>query len=656
MDYLRRLNSAQREAVTTLSGPLLVLAGAGTGKTRVITVRMAELIRTGTPANRILSVTFTNKAAREMRERVLALLGRRPTARPVVSTFHAFCVRVLRQEITTLGYPAGFVIYNRGDQEAAARTALRDIRVADKAMRPGDLVGRISRWKTAGIAPCDASDHAENDFDYLAARAYRKYQQKLRSSGAVDFDDLLLLTGELMREHPQVLERQQARFDRVQIDEYQDTNRLQFQLVQALVEQHQNLCAVGDDDQSIYGWRGADVEHILGFAEHFPGSKIVRLEQNYRCTAQILDIANRLVRCNRSRHNKILLADRRGTEVRFQEFSDATTESEGVVREICCLHQEHNIPLRDFAILFRTNEQPRPFEAELRRVRLPYVLIGSQSFFDRREIRDLLAYLKVAANPDDEVSILRIINTPARGIGANTVQRLTRDAIRQKRSLWGQIAEAVCSDPESARTTAALKSFRSLIERYRRDLNRTPRQMASILRRLVDEIDYESEIRKQYRDEQQQAMRLETVRQLIDQVGEYAARARQPNIIDFLEESALLDREEEVDREEQAARDAVKLMTLHSAKGLEFRRVYLVGLEEGLLPHRRSLEGPDSTIDEERRLCYVGITRACDHLTITRAAARRKWGRDRPAIPSRFLFEMRRDADTKAETEELSGQ
>ena len=343
---LSELNASQRDAVLTPSGPLLVLAGAGTGKTRVITFRMAELIRQGIEANRILSVTFTNKAAREMQERMSGLLGRRMKSRPTISTFHSLCVRILREEIEVLGYPRQFVIYDRGDQESAARKALRDIRLTDAAMKPGDLVSRIGRWKMEGILPDRAPDFVDDDRDFLAATAYRRYQLSLRAAGAVDFDDLLLLTAQLFDEFPDVLQRCQNRFDHVQIDEYQDTNEMQFQIVSALVRPHRNLCVVGDDDQSIYGWRGAEVKHILGFQQQFPGAKIVRLQDNYRCTTQILELANQLVHHNRSRHEKTLIAHKTGVEVALRSHPDEQVEAEAVVREINYLTKELNVPHR----------------------------------------------------------------------------------------------------------------------------------------------------------------------------------------------------------------------------------------------------------------------------------------------------------------------
>lgn len=641
-NHLSSLNPAQREAASTLSGPLLVLAGAGTGKTRVITYRMVELIRNGVPPDKILSVTFTNKASKEMQERMASLMGKRLPSKPFISTFHSLCVRILREEISLLGYPEKFVIYDRGDQESAARSALRDIRVTDKSLRPGDLLNKISSWKMANVSPELATNYTENDFDFLAAMAYRKYQTKLRSSGAVDFDDLLMLTNELFEKSPEALVRAQSRFQYVQIDEYQDTNLSQFNLIRSLVKPHQNLCVVGDDDQSIYGWRGAEVRHILGFQNQFPGAKVVRLENNYRCTDKIIEVANQLVSHNRDRHKKQLIAHKRmGSPVRFLDLADELTEAEKIVGEIRYLHEAQEVPLRDFAILFRTNEQPRVFETELRRTNVRYQLIGSQSFFDRREIRDLLAYLKTLIFPKDELSMLRIINTPTRGIGNSTIEKLVNQSVKEGKQFWDTVDSAGKSKDLSARATTALNGFHDLLKRYRTRLEQSPRELAAIMQDLIKEIDYESEIKKQYKTSEQQQSRIVILEQFIESIKEFCQRSSDPTPIGFLEETALGDRDDLNEKEDQLAQDAVKLMTLHSAKGLEFPRVYLVGMEEGLLPHKRSVEGTDSEIAEERRIAYVGITRAQDYLTLSRATNRTKWGKKQPTLPSRFLFEMR---------------
>ena len=646
------MNPAQRHAVQTLSGPLLVLAGAGTGKTRVITHRIVELIRSGIQPDRILSVTFTNKAAREMQERTAALLGGRKGRKPLISTFHSLCVRILRQEIGLLGYPLQFTIYDRGDQESVARTALRDIRIGEKSFRPGDLLARISRWKMSGIFPDKAADHVEYDLDFLAAIAYRKYQQKLKDCGAVDFDDLLMLTNLLFERHPDVLTRQQQRFDHVQIDEYQDTNGSQFDLIQALVRPHRNLCVVGDDDQSIYGWRGAEVRHILGFQQHFPGATVVRLEDNYRCTDKILDVANRLVRHNPGRHEKQLIPHKFSEDdVRIFDFATENSEAEAVVREIKYLVEQEAVPPGEIAILFRTNEQPRLFESEFRRASVNYTLIGSQSFFDRREIRDLLAYLKTLAFPSDEVSLLRIINTPSRGIGSSTIEKLMAQAVAAGVPIWSIIDRPEAVDGLPAKAAAALTQFRDLIIRYRAKLQHEPKNMQQLLQDLIREINYEGEIQKQYKTADQQLARSEMLDQFLETVHDYVSRSDDPSASGFLEECSLTGRDEDTSSEDQLTENAVKLMTLHSAKGLEFPRVYLVGLEEGILPHHRSLESADSAIAEERRLAYVGVTRARDHLTITRAGSRMKWGKRRETLPSRFLFEMREDYSPQVEIE-----
>lgn len=649
MDRLAHMNAAQRDAVTTLSGPLLVLAGAGTGKTRVITHRMVELIQSGIAADRILSVTFTNKASKEMQERTKELLGKRLKQRPMISTFHSYCVKVLRQEIEALGYPKKFTIYDRGDQESTARKSLREVKVPDTSLKPGELLNIISKWKTNSVAPEDAIDYVENDLEFLAAAAYRKYQNRLRACAAVDFDDLLLLTNRLFSEFPDVLKRQQSRFDHVQIDEYQDTNGSQFQLIEALVHNHHNLCVVGDDDQSIYGWRGAEVAHILEFHNQFPGAKTVRLEENYRCTDEILDLANRLVKHNKGRHEKTLIAHKVSqSPVRFREYEDETVEAENVVREVKFFTQKKGESPQDICILFRTNEQPRVFESEFRRQDVRYVIMGSQSFFDKREIRDIMAYMKVLENPKDETSLLRIINVPARGIGDTSVEKILARAVRSGTSLWDAIPSSLAANEISKKAAASVEKFANQLHHFRSRIQSSPKDIPNIIEDLIETIDYNSEIRKQYKNEEMQAVREEFVEQLVEALRTYVNRADDPSLLGFLEESTL-DGREDSDKEEILKEKAVKLMTLHSAKGLEFKRVYMVGMEEGILPHKRSVDAEGDAVDEERRLCYVGITRAMDHLTLTRAMTRKKWGNKRLTMPSRFLEEMQPDDEDNTE-------
>ncbi len=653
---LRDLNPPQREAASTLRGPVLVLAGAGTGKTRVITYRMAELIRQGAEPDRILSVTFTNKAAREMQERMGALIGQRLKRRPWISTFHALCVRILREEIEALGYPAKFVIYDRGDQESAARKALRDIRVTDAALRPADLLNQVGRWKMVGIEPDGAADFSDDDRGFLAAAGYRRYQAQLRAAGAVDFDDLLLLTVKLFENFPDVLQRQQDRFDFVQIDEYQDTNDMQFRLIESLVRPHRNLCVVGDDDQSIYGWRGAEVRHILGFHQHFPGAKVVRLEDNYRCTANILALANRLVKHNRSRHEKTLVAHKTGeNDVVLRDYPDEQTEAEAVVREINFLIQQKGIPPRDLAILFRTNEQPRLFEAELRRLRVPYTLVGGQSFFDRKEVRDVMAYLRAIAFPADEMSLLRIINVPARGIGDGALDKLLSRAVKQGQPLWGTIPDSLAAKEMTVKTAGALQQFQQLLETFRQRSLQPGVDLAALLDDWLETIDYDSEVVKQYKEPAQQEARRTVLAECSQALREYQQRAQRPSLEEFLNETVLAGRDEDFGEKDELQANAVCLMTLHSAKGLEFPRVYLVGLEEGILPHQRSVDADLNAIEEERRLTYVGITRARDFLMISRAQTRTKWGKRKESIPSRFLLEMQEEDAAESDGGETAG-
>lgn len=658
MVKLSGLNPPQREAVSILSGPLLVLAGAGTGKTRVITYRMANLIANGIQPDRILSVTFTNKAAREMRERTAALLGGRMRQRPLVSTFHAWCVRVLREDITALGYPHAFAIYDRGDQESAARQALRDMRLGDDAMKPADLLNQISRWKMSGISDDQAAEASATHFESLAAMAFRKYQKQLRACGAVDFDDLLLLTVRLFQGFPEILQKHQARFDHVQIDEYQDTNGVQFQLIRSLVRPHRNLCVVGDDDQSIYGWRGAEVEHIIRFADQFPGTHVVRLENNYRCSRGILDCANRLVRHNRQRHDKTLVAHKpTGAPVRFLVFDHEAAEAECVVREIAYSIHELGVAPSQIAILFRTNEQPRIFEQELRRQNVPYVLLGGQSFFDRKEIRDVMSYLKAIASDRDEISLLRIINTPARGIGTGTTEKLIQLAVKSGGTIWDVLPAAHANKVIPARSAKAAIDFRQLLEKYRRAMTDHPDQLATLTHALIQEVDYDAEISRQYSEPNQQEQRRYLLEEFINSIAQYVERGTEPSLAGFLETTALMDRDEQSERKDDEEARSVRLMTLHSAKGLEFPRVYLVGMEEGLLPHKRSIEtGEESAIAEERRLAYVGITRAMDHLTLTRAQTRMKWGSRRPSPCSRFLFEMQENPGEPLPEEHIGGE
>lgn len=633
---LSGLNRAQGEAVATLRGPLLVLAGAGTGKTRVITHRIANLIRHGTPPDRILAVTFTNKAAREMRERATKLLGGKLDAPPTIATFHSLCVRILRRHADRLGLPPKFAIYDRGDQESLARSALRELKIETSKLKPGLFLSFVGQWKMKGLGPARVEADILDDTEKLAWKTYRRYQQMLRTVGALDFDDLLLCTLELFNDHPLALEMEQGRFDHVLVDEYQDTNLSQYRILQYLCKRHDNLCVVGDDDQSIYGWRGAEVRHILGFDRDFPRAKVVRLEENYRSCPNIIKLANQLIRRNLDRHDKTLRAVRPANDhPRFAKYEDEQAEAEGVVRDLCATAAKENLPWRSFAILFRTNEQPRLFETELRARNVPYVLVGGYSFFDRREVRDILAYLKVVANPADEVSLLRIINTPARGIGPGIVEKLLQRATSAGLPLWNILPETVSQGSLPSKATAALGWFVELIQTYQERLSRVP--LVGNIRELIDKVGYRAEIARNHESPQDQEARWAAIGEILNMIEQYERRADSPSLVGFLEEVTLDTKDDQ--KEDETSKNRVTLMTLHSAKGLEFPHVYLVGMEERLLPHERSLDS-EATVAEERRLAYVGITRARDRLTITRAQFRSRFGQRLPTQASRFLPEM----------------
>ena len=634
----------------TLSGPLLVLAGAGTGKTRVITYRIAELIRRGIVQERILAVTFTNKAAKEMKERAQHLLGKRQRGvqPPEISTFHALCVRVLRRHADRLGYPKEFAIYDRSDQETLARGALRDIRVSADKLRPGDLLHLISGWKSQGIRPAAAETAADGDREQLAAAAYARYQTQLRSCGAMDFDDLLLSTEELFDKHPDARFAEATRFDHLLIDEYQDTNGPQYRIVKALADRHRNLCVVGDDDQSIYGWRGADVSHILNFQKDWPDAKVVRLEDNYRSKAPILEAANTLIAHNSSRHQKILRPFREGgLPPRMLRMENETLEAESVIAEIRQRMEGEDESLKwrpsDVAILFRTNEQPRAFELELRRAQIPYVLVGGMSFYDRKEVRDVLAYLRIIANPNDEVSLLRVINTPARGIGAGTIETLMQVAVVEGKPLWQILPQAAANGDIPHIAGDRVDAFRGLIEKFRAQLATPTGSLFDFAQEMLKTVNYRSELDRVYKTPGDIEARLNSIGEFMNSVALYEQRTEGATLQGFLEEAALAGREDQKD-DDKRERRAVTLMTLHSAKGLEFPHVYLVGMEEGLLPHQRSIVDGKS-IDEERRLAYVGVTRAQDTLTLTFCKERLKWGKPRAQIPSRFLMEMRGETE-----------
>ena len=640
------LNEAQRAAVETLTGPLLVLAGAGTGKTRVVTYRIARLIQSGVEPDRILAVTFTNKAAREMLERVSALLPQRADKKkPEISTFHSLCVRILRRNIHRLGFPNQFSIYDRGDQESVARQTLQTIKLTSGTLRPGDLLNKISDWKSSGLRPVEALNSARDTKEYLCATAYSRYQARMRDLGAVDFDDILLLTEDLFAEFPDVLTEEADRFDRILVDEYQDTNMSQYRIISGLAAPHRNLCVVGDDDQAIYGWRGAEVRHILNFKRDWPDARTIRLEENYRSTAQILGWANRLIDFNSYRHAKKLRSVVQGDSPRILQCKTGEQEAKTVVASIKQRLAQTKRSPRDFAILFRTNEQPRAFEMELREAKIPYTVVGGQSFFDRKEIKDVISYLKVLVRPNDDVALLRIINSPPRGIGSTTLAKFREFAIAQQISVW----QAIQPDSDvfkllDVRTQEATTAFRDLMrgQAQRMRANFSQQNVESFL----SAVKYYDEITRMYADETERKARMDSVHEVLDAVDAYLKDHPGATLLNFLDDASLGGPDFSSQQDKRSKLDAVLLSTYHAAKGLEFKEVYMIGMEEGILPHHRSLEDvSEDGVEEERRLCYVGVTRAQFRLTLSLAVARVKRGKLKPTIPSRFLYEMTGQAD-----------
>lgn len=764
------LNPAQNDAVNTLAGPLLVLAGAGTGKTRVVTFRVANLIKHGTRPDRILAVTFTNKASLEMQERISHQLklpkrvrrGQPAPARPQIGTFHSHCVQILKRHASVLGYPEKFTIYDRSDAESVARTVLREIRVHEDMLAPPDFLNIVSRWKNAGVRPERAESEAVNDKEHVAASAFKRYQRALKLQAAFDFDDLLVCAEQLLTEHESVRLAEAGRYDHVLVDEYQDTNGTQYKIIKTLAQDHRNLCVVGDDDQSIYGWRGAEVRHILNFKNDWPEAKVVRLEENYRSTDAILTMANRLIAFNQHRHGKILRPARRnGVPPRVIQFPGENEEAKGVVEEISQrLRRDRGVAPGDFAILFRTNEQPRPFELELRRLNVPYKITGTQSFFDRKEVRDILAYLRWIDQPNDELALLRVINVPPRGMGASSVDKLLKQAVSTSKSIWQIMhdaafiatlspgaqrgvaslialnrkfeklfgasgAETAPPDHDSSIQTNAMASnslplldaedlqdasdsptgdtglgemtditsaassedampanspsesddFAEVVADIADDtvLEQSPTEvldeeesnamleaqassddealddesgcMTDAVHHLIEHLKYRQEIERLYTDADEAVMRIGSLEAVLNAVAQYEQDATEPNLGDFLASVTLSGREYGSSKDKNAGVNAVSLMTYHSAKGLEFPIVYMVGMEEGVLPHRRSITEEGDSVDEERRLCYVGVTRAQDELTLTLPLSRFKWGKPRPTYPSRFLYELTDQAD-----------
>ncbi|HEY1422733.1 MAG TPA: UvrD-helicase domain-containing protein [Candidatus Acidoferrum sp.] len=630
-NFLDSLNPEQRLAAETTEGPILILAGAGTGKTRAITFRMANLIAKGVPAESILAVTFTNKAAEEIQNRVSDLLmraGVRPE-RPWLSTFHSLCARLLRREAASAGLPNNFSIFDDSDQLAAIKLAVGTLSLDDEELQPRAILSQISYAKNHAKSPEMMRGEAFTPDARHTADIYAQYEKILAQSKSLDFDDLLLRSARLLRDSAAVREKWQRRFQYLHVDEYQDTNRVQYDLLRLLVGPHQNICVVGDEDQSIYRWRGADVSILLSFSRDFPSAKVIRLERNYRSTQNILDAAGAVVKNNPDRLGKTLRAEKpAGANLRYFEARDARAEAEFVAGELQTLLDDDSD--QTCAVEYRTNFQSRAFEEAFRRRGIRYKLVGGFSFYKRAEVQDALAYVRLAMHPEDDIAFLRVLNTPPRGIGKTTLEALRDSARKNNSSLWNAMEDLVTA-AATGRAVAPLRAFMDLIARIQAALNE--KEPADFIRFVIDETGYMAMLRD--RNSPEDVARIENLQELARAVAESSDAGE--SFTDFLDAAALVS-----DADSFEGKPGVTLITLHSTKGLEFDHVFLTGMEEGICPHGRSV-GEEKGVEEERRLVYVGMTRARKTLTLTRAVYRRVFGNEqqlRASEPSRFLAEI----------------
>ncbi|MCK5912646.1 MAG: UvrD-helicase domain-containing protein [Desulfuromusa sp.] len=651
---LNSLNPQQREAVTHKKGSLLLLAGAGSGKTRVITCRIVHLLQQGIPSEQILAVTFTNKAAREMVERVQEMVGSTAVKGMTIATFHSLCVRILKVHIDRLGFKKNFSIYAAADQQRLIRDLLREIGAKNSSADADLILWRISSAKSHLISAEQYQASDRDPVSSLVATIYPRYQRSLKAFNAVDFDDLLMFTVQLLEQHPELQKYYCERFQYQMVDEYQDTNPVQYRLLKLLANDHSNLCVVGDDDQSIYAFRGADVANILDFEHDFPDAKVIKLEQNYRSSGNILAAANAVIKNNQKRKEKALWTDSAaGSKIEYLLCEDGEDEARQVMERIHIEKYRHGLKYGGFSILYRTNSQSRAFEEQLRYENIPYVLIGGQQFFDRKEIKDVVAYLKVIQNPADEVNLLRILNYPKRGIGEGSIDRIIRHSAEIKRSLWNVLQHVELVPEMNERTAAACRDFVALIQRYQKRFKQ-PLRLLETLQEMFSELKLADEIYRQEKDPQVAQRRVTNQDELLNSMSTYLDRTPAPDLVGFLDRISLFDDEisGKNDKESKLALDAVTLMSLHSSKGLEFPVIFLVGMEEGFLPHKKSIY-ETFDIDEERRLCYVGITRAQRQLILLSAQQRRKYGKLEQREPSRFLNEIPKELLQKSAGKKL---
>ncbi|MCF7822678.1 MAG: UvrD-helicase domain-containing protein [Candidatus Marinimicrobia bacterium] len=631
INVLVGLNPQQKAAVEALEGPVLIFAGAGSGKTRVLTHRIANLINSGAASpHEILSVTFTNKAAGEMKERIAALLG---TDRSYVNmgTFHSICARILRREALYIGYEQNFSIYDDEDGQKVVKKIMKDLNISTDYIKPNAVFYNIKQFKSQMIFPEEAEDLANSSFDDTVAKIYALYQSELKRSSAMDFDDLLLKPLELFEKNPHILKKYQDQFKYILVDEYQDTNKAQFLFVEALSHEHKNLCVVGDDDQSIYGWRGADIGNILDFQQHFPGAQIFKLEQNYRSTKTILAAAAAVVSKNEHRAEKELFTESGDGEIiKVLDGRNEIDEGKLIVDEIQSVCRGNGHGFHDIALLYRTNAQSRPLEDVLRRTGIPYQIIGGTKFYDRMEVKDILGYFRLIMNPLDNVSFMRIINKPTRGIGMTTQEAISAFATDQDISMFSAATRAQ-EIGLSSRAFNQVIDFVKLISKYSALLSEFSLDEWS--RAFVDELGFV----KQYKEEMtaESEARLENIYELLAAISDFTQSVEEPSLAGYMEEVALLTDIDNYNKDQQQ----VTLMTLHSAKGLEFPVVFLTGMEDGLFPLQRAIDDPKA-LEEERRLFYVGLTRAMERAYLSGAQMRQRYGETLYSRPSRFLDEI----------------
>ena len=636
MSIYDTLNNEQREAVFCTEGPLLMLAGAGSGKTRSLTHRIAYLIEEkGVAPWNILAITFTNKAAKEMRERVDALVGY-GSEDIWISTFHATCSRILRRHIDLLGYDRNFTIYDASDQKSLMKEVLKEMKIDTKQFPERSVMSEISSAKNEYKSPLDyRNEYGSNFRNQRIADIYEHYQKRLKENNALDFDDLLVKMVDLFQTNPDVLEHYQDRFQYIMVDEYQDTNTVQFLLVSLLAKKYRNLCVVGDDDQSIYKFRGANIYNILNFEKVFPDAQVIRLEQNYRSTQNILNAANGVIANNKGRKEKKLWTEnQKGELVHFKQYDTEYDEADGVVSRINFLAMR-GVQYKDMAILYRTNAQSRIFEEKLKQKNIPYAIVRGISFYDRKEIKDLMSYLKVVDSGMDDLSVKRIINVPKRGIGQTTINRLQEFAILNQMSFLDAVFNAD-EIPEVARALAKLHKFADMIEEFREYASE--HEISELLEHILDVTQYRAELEAEGTDES--ISRLEDIEELFNDIAYYEEEEENPNLRDFLAEKDMYTLNAGIDNLEDE-NNKVLLMTLHNAKGLEFNNVFLGGMEEGVFPgFGAMMSGDESEIEEERRLCYVGITRAKERLFLSAAKRRMLRGQTQYNRRSRFIDEI----------------